>query len=191
MAPLIFLCSFISFNKIFTFISRMLEFKKQPPEVFCKKRCSHRFCKIHRKTPLAQVFSYEFCEISKNTFFIEHFWATASGVYNISSVFSKFLCHVYDYFYDSFYMPDPYPLKQGAWHLHYKFRKKEGTVFCLFNNRFKTNWRSLKFLLPFYSAVNTNKHHLSKNFNKVAMKNSCLNCRLKNNRQNVRKIPRK
>ena len=26
----------------------------------------------------AQVFSYEFCEISKNTFFTEHFWATAS-----------------------------------------------------------------------------------------------------------------
>ena len=26
----------------------------------------------------AQVFSYEFCEISNNTFFIEHLWATAS-----------------------------------------------------------------------------------------------------------------
>ena len=23
------------------------------------------------------MFSYEFCEISKNTFFTEHFWATA------------------------------------------------------------------------------------------------------------------
>ena len=27
---------------------------------------------------LAQVFSCEFCEISKNTFFTEHVWATAS-----------------------------------------------------------------------------------------------------------------
>ena len=26
--------------------------KKQPPEVFCKKRCSYKFCKIHRKTPV-------------------------------------------------------------------------------------------------------------------------------------------
>ena len=31
-----------------------------------------------KKETLAQVFSYEFCEISKNTFFTEHFWATAS-----------------------------------------------------------------------------------------------------------------
>ena len=31
-----------------------------------------------KKEALAQVFSYEFCEISKNTFFTEHLWATAS-----------------------------------------------------------------------------------------------------------------
>ena len=62
---------------------------KQPPEVFCKKRCSQKCCKIHRKTQaqacnfikkesLAQVFSCEFCEISKNTFFTEHVRTTAS-----------------------------------------------------------------------------------------------------------------
>ena len=67
--------------------------QKQPPEVFCKKRCSQKFHKTHRKTPapdlffnkvaglkpatlskketLARVFSCEFCEISKNTFFTE------------------------------------------------------------------------------------------------------------------------
>ena len=33
------------------------------------------------KDTLAQVFSCEFCEISKNTFFTEHLWTTAS-VYN-------------------------------------------------------------------------------------------------------------
>ena len=55
-------------------------FEKQPSEVFCKKRCSQKFYKIHMKTPvpkacnfikkqtLAQVFSREFCEISKNNF---------------------------------------------------------------------------------------------------------------------------
>ena len=26
------------------------ELQKQPPEVFCKKRCSEKFGKIHRKT---------------------------------------------------------------------------------------------------------------------------------------------
>ena len=59
--------------------------KQPPPEVFCKKSCSYQFHKIHRpqacnfikKEALAQVFSCEFCEISKNTFFTEHLWATA------------------------------------------------------------------------------------------------------------------
>ena len=37
--------------------------QKQPPKVFFIK-----------KETLAQVFSGEFCEISKNTFFIEHLW---------------------------------------------------------------------------------------------------------------------
>ena len=31
-----------------------------------------------KKETLAQVFSYEFCEISKNTFFTKHLWTTAS-----------------------------------------------------------------------------------------------------------------
>ena len=35
-------------------------------------------CKFIKKEPLAQVFFCEFCEISKNTFFIEHLWTTAS-----------------------------------------------------------------------------------------------------------------
>ena len=67
--------------------------QKQPPEVFCEKRCSQKFRKIHRKTPvspvpqacnfikketLAQVFSCEFCEIFKNTIFTEHLRTTAS-----------------------------------------------------------------------------------------------------------------
>ena len=68
--------------------------QKQPPEVFFKKRSSQKFRKTHRKTrqtlfliklqtsdlqlfkkeTLTQVFCYEFCEISKNTFFREHRW---------------------------------------------------------------------------------------------------------------------
>ena len=68
--------------------------KKQPPELFCKKGVLRNFVKFtgkhlrqrlflikkslwHRCFP-AQVFSCEFCEISKNTFFIEHLRTTAS-----------------------------------------------------------------------------------------------------------------
>ena len=32
-----------------------------------------------KKETLAQMFSCEFCEISKNAFFTEHVWATASA----------------------------------------------------------------------------------------------------------------
>ena len=33
---------------------------------------------LWKKETLAQVFPYEFCEISKNAFFTEHLWETAS-----------------------------------------------------------------------------------------------------------------
>ena len=36
-------------------------------------------CNFIQKETLGQVFSYEFCEISKNTFSTEHLWATASA----------------------------------------------------------------------------------------------------------------
>ena len=36
--------------------------------------------KFVKKSSLAQVFSCEFCEISKNTFLTEHLWATASRI---------------------------------------------------------------------------------------------------------------
>ena len=65
-----------------------LNLQKQPPEVFCNKRCSQKFCKFHgkhlcqslfiKKQALAQMFSCGFCEISKNTFFTEQLRATAS-----------------------------------------------------------------------------------------------------------------
>ena len=60
--------------------------KIQSPEVFCKKSFSKKFRKIHRKTPvpeslLAHVFSCEFCQVSKKTFFTEHPQETASENY--------------------------------------------------------------------------------------------------------------
>ena len=35
-------------------------------------------CNFIKKETLAQVFSCDICEISKNTFFTEHLWTTAS-----------------------------------------------------------------------------------------------------------------
>ena len=39
---------------------------------------SPEVCNFIKKEALAQVFSCEFYEISKNTFFTEHLWTTAS-----------------------------------------------------------------------------------------------------------------
>ena len=43
-----------------------------------KHLCQSLF--FNKVQTLAQVFSCEFCEISKNTFFTEHLWETASGI---------------------------------------------------------------------------------------------------------------
>ena len=44
----------------------------------CLEGISSKFNFI-KKEILAQVFSCEFCEISKNTFFTKYLWATASN----------------------------------------------------------------------------------------------------------------
>ena len=49
----------------------------QPPEP--------KACNFIKKETLTQLFSYEFCEISKNTFFTEHLWATASKTSKIQT----------------------------------------------------------------------------------------------------------
>ena len=38
-------------------------------------------CSCFKKETLAQVFSCKFCEICKNTFYTEHVWAIAFGVW--------------------------------------------------------------------------------------------------------------
>ena len=80
--------------------SFLRDFEKQPQEVFYDKRLFRNFTKFTGKhlcqssffnkvaglkpatllkKRLAQVFSCEFCEISKGTFFTEHLLTTASG----------------------------------------------------------------------------------------------------------------
>ena len=67
----------------------MVAFQKQPPEVFYNKSVFRNLAKftgkhmyerlVFKKETLAQVFTCECCEISKNTFFTEHLRTTASG----------------------------------------------------------------------------------------------------------------
>ena len=61
-----------AFGKLKVIWRCLLTMQKQSPRGVLQKRCSKRFCKIHRKTlvveTLAQVFAYEFFEIFKSTF---------------------------------------------------------------------------------------------------------------------------
>ena len=49
------------------------------PESLFQQSCRPNVCNLLKKETLAQVFSCEFYEISKNTIFIEHLWASASA----------------------------------------------------------------------------------------------------------------
>ena len=73
---------FLIANEIRKWLSKWLyKMRKQPPKVFQKKKCVFRnFASTSTllKKRLRQVFSCEFCEISKNIFFTEHLGATAS-----------------------------------------------------------------------------------------------------------------
>ena len=58
-------------------------FKKFAGKRLCKNLIFNKVARIRpanfsKKDTLAQVFSCEFCEISKNTFSVEHLWVTAS-----------------------------------------------------------------------------------------------------------------
>ena len=48
------------------------------PATLLKRRLWAKACNVIKKETLAQVFSYEFCEISKDTSFKEHLRTTAS-----------------------------------------------------------------------------------------------------------------
>ena len=71
--------------------------QKQPSEVLYEKQCSQEACNLIEKETLALVFSFEFCEISKNTLFTEHLRTTASvaTVMKTCSFIKKTLQHRY------------------------------------------------------------------------------------------------
>ena len=64
-----------SLRKVFLEISQNSQ-ENTCVRVFFLIKLQASVCKFVKKE--AQVLSYEFCEISKNTFFTEYLWATAS-----------------------------------------------------------------------------------------------------------------
>ena len=51
--------------------------------LFFNKVAGLRLATLSKKKTLAQVFSCDFCEVYKNTFFTEHLWTTASVLYGV------------------------------------------------------------------------------------------------------------
>ena len=49
------------------------QIQKQPPEVLCKKRCSYKFLKIHRKTPVPE-FLFNKVRLHTATLLKKRFW---------------------------------------------------------------------------------------------------------------------
>ena len=77
--------------------------------LFLNKVAGLRPAILFKKETLAQVFSCEFCKISKNTFFTEHLLAAASGKYFFLIQFTTNTFYLYDlYLYNdvkfSFYV---------------------------------------------------------------------------------------
>ena len=56
------------------FVFLLWSFRSSCSDVFCKKGVRPEACNFIKKETLAQLFSCEFCEISKNTIFTEHLW---------------------------------------------------------------------------------------------------------------------
>ena len=64
------------------------------PGLFFNKVSALRPAILLKKETLTQVLSCEFCKISKNTFFREHLWTTASVVTQTKELFIKHMQHV-------------------------------------------------------------------------------------------------
>ena len=48
--------------------------QKQPPEAFCKKMCSWKFHKVHRKTPVPEAFFNKVAGLRPTTLLKKRLW---------------------------------------------------------------------------------------------------------------------
>ena len=51
-----------------------MSIQKQPPEAFCKKMCSWKFHKIHRKTPVPEAFFNKVAGLRLATLLKKRLW---------------------------------------------------------------------------------------------------------------------
>ena len=84
-------------------------------------------CNIIKKETLALVFSCEFCGISKNIFFTEHLWTTASVTY-ISN--PKYWCTSKSTFYHKMFVP-----RLSTEFLRNFEKKMDCVIFCFLLHR--------------------------------------------------------
>ena len=54
-----------------------MNLQKQPPGAFCKKMCSRKFHKIHRKTPVPETFLNKVAGLRPATLFKKWLWPRA------------------------------------------------------------------------------------------------------------------
>ena len=57
---------------------KVSDYRSSHPEVFCTKGAFRNVAKLTGKHLCQSLFLNKFCEISKNIFFTEHVWTTAS-----------------------------------------------------------------------------------------------------------------
>ena len=66
--------------------------QKQPPEVFCKKMCSWKFHKIHRKTPVPEAFLNKVAGLRPATFLKKRLWPQACNFFKKETMVQVFPC---------------------------------------------------------------------------------------------------
>ena len=84
--------AFYSKNSSLNILKREKSFitQKQTPEVFCKNRCSYKFCKIHGKTPVLESFLKKLQNFRAATL-LKRDSNTGAFLRNVPVKFAKFL----------------------------------------------------------------------------------------------------
>ena len=66
--------------------------QKQPPEAFCKKMCSWKFHKIHRKTPVPESFLNKVADLRPATLLKKRLWPQACNFLKKETLVQVFSC---------------------------------------------------------------------------------------------------
>ena len=70
--------------------------RKQPPEAFCKKMCSWKFHKTHRKTPVPETFLKKTADLRPATLLKKRLWPQACNFIKKETLVQMFSCEFYE-----------------------------------------------------------------------------------------------